>query len=99
MIEYKAETSDPKARAEEANRTLCDRADGATFKGGGGCVDVLVAADVETDFPWDATEQELFLGLSSDRRAAYVSEHESEWPGISDLYRLIYSYQFGDNND
>ena len=99
MVKYTAETSDPKAQAEESLRTLCDRADGATCNGSGGCVDVLVAADVETDFPWDPAEQKLFMGLSSERKVTFVSKHESEWSGISDVYRLIYSYQMGENKD
>ena len=99
MIQYEAETADPKARAEESLRTLCDRADGATFNGGGGCVDVFVAADVETDFPWDARDQKKFMGLSAEGKVTFISDHEKEWAGISDVYRLIYSYQMGHNKD
>jgi hypothetical protein len=99
MIPYEADAEDPKEQADGALRTLCDRADGATCKGAGGCIDVLVAADVETDFPWDAAEQKLFMGLTPEKKLSYTSTHESEWPGISDVYRLIYSYQFGKKDD
>ena len=44
MIPYAADAEDPKEQADGALRTLCDRADGATCKGAGGCIDVLVAA-------------------------------------------------------
>ena len=99
MVGYEAETDDPAGRSKESLRTLCDRLDGATFNGGGGCIDVLVASDVQQVFPWDAAEQKRFLGLKAGERASFVSSHEDEWPGLSALYRKTYDYQFGLNED
>jgi hypothetical protein len=99
MVTFQAESDDPMARANESLRTLCDRVHGATCNGGGGCIDVIVAADVETSFTWDAVEQKTFLGLSALDREAFTSTHEGTWPGISDLYRTVHEYQFGTNSD
>jgi hypothetical protein len=99
MVAYEAETDDPAGRSKESLRTLCDRLDGATFNGGGGYIDVLVASDVQQVFPWDAAEQKRFLGLKAGERASFVSSHEDEWPGLSALYRKTYDYQFGLNED
>ena len=99
MVTFQAESDDPMARANESLRTLCDRVHGATFNGGGGCIDVLVAADIETSFAWDAVDQKKFLGLSASDRGAFTSAHEVTWPGISDLYGTIHEYLFGSNSD
>ena len=99
MVGYEAETDDPAGRSKESLRTLCDRLDGATFNGGGGCIDVLVASDVHQFFPWDAAEQKRFLGFKVGERASFVSSHEDEWPGLSALYCKTYDYQFGLNED
>jgi hypothetical protein len=99
MVRYNADSKDPKGAAEESLRTLCERVDGATFNGGGGVVNVEVASDHPTTFPWDAVEIKEFLAASAGGKAAYSSKHEQQWPGISDLYRKTNTYQTGANTD
>ena len=99
MVRYKAESKSPKGAANEALRATCERVDGATFNGGGGVVNVEVASDHKTAFPWDAVEIKEFLAASPEGKAAFKSKHEQQWPGIADLYRKVYLYQMGANTD
>jgi hypothetical protein len=99
MVRFEAESKDPLGAAEQSLRTLCKRVDGATFNAGGGVVHVEVASDVDVAFPWDAVEIKYFLAASAQAKADFKSKHESEWPGIADLYRLVFLYQTGTNTD
>jgi hypothetical protein len=99
MVRYTAETKEPLAQAKLSLLTLCRRTDGATFMGGGGVVNVEVASDHKTAFPWDAVEIKDFLKASAEDKVKFKSKHEQQWLGISDLYRLVFLYQMGCNQD
>jgi hypothetical protein len=81
--------------AKTSRQALVDRAHGATFKAGGGHVDVFVAESLPSTFPWDVAEIETFLALDNSSKNEFASAHEAEWPGISSLYRKVDRYQQG----
>lgn len=99
MIRFKAECIDKMAAALSSLWALCYKTDVATFSGGGGHVDVKVASEVKTAFPWDAVEIKAFLAAKPAGRVDFNSRHEQQWPGISDLYRKVFLYQMGTNSD
>jgi hypothetical protein len=85
--------ADPGSAAELALTTVVNTLHGATFRGGQ--VHVFEAKNVPTTFRYDTTDMKVFMASSEADKKVYISSLEEEWPGVSNLYRLVWSHQSG----